>query len=78
MEGAPLPGSGFAQASRTQHYIQQKRSRLFLGVTAARDKGSSLSGQVEDEIFATAEAAMRLVFRVGRGFGGMTRFHSVA
>jgi hypothetical protein len=50
---------GFAQASRTRHYIQPKRSRLFLGVTAAQDKVSSLSAQAEDEIFSAAEVALR-------------------
>jgi hypothetical protein len=50
---------GFAQASQTRHYIQPKRSRLFLGVTAAQDKVSPLSAQAEDEIFTAAEVALR-------------------
>jgi hypothetical protein len=65
---AGLIFGGFAQASHTQHYIQPKRSRLFLGVTTAHDKGSSLSWQAEDEIFATAELALRgLKAEVRRG-----------
>lgn len=35
--------SGFAQASDTTHYIQPKRSRFFLGLTAAPDKVTNLA-----------------------------------
>jgi hypothetical protein len=50
---------GFAQASQTRHYIQPKRSRLFLGVTSGHDKISSLGSQAEDEIFTAAETSLR-------------------
>lgn len=50
--------SGFAQASRTRHYIQPKRSRLYLGLTASSGQIGNLSAQEENEIFSGAEAAL--------------------
>ena len=50
--------SGFAQASETTHYIQPKRARFFLGLTAAADQAQTLSGQEENAIFAAAEARL--------------------
>jgi hypothetical protein len=51
--------NGFAKASDTIHYIQPKRSRFLLGVTAAPDKIKSLSRGEEAEIFDTAEARFK-------------------
>jgi hypothetical protein len=51
--------SGFAQASGTMHYIQPKRSRFFLGLTAAPDKAGGLSSKEEVEIFDSAEARLK-------------------
>lgn len=51
--------SGYAQASNTTHYIQSKRSRLFLGLTAAADKALSLGNQEENQIFKTAEERLQ-------------------
>ena len=47
--------SGFAQASRTTHDIQPKRSRILLGLTAARREAGYLSNVEEGAIFAAAE-----------------------
>jgi hypothetical protein len=46
--------SGFAQASNSIHYIQPKRARFFLGLTAAPDQAGSFSRREEDAIFRTA------------------------
>lgn len=46
--------SGFAQASGSTHYIQPKRARFFLAMTAAPDKAGNFSNQEEDQIFAAA------------------------
>ena len=51
--------SGFAQASGTTHYIQPKRARFFLGLTAARDQAGSFSHQDEDAIFSVAAERLR-------------------
>ncbi len=51
--------SGFAQASGTTHYIQPKRARFFLGLTAARDQAGSFSHQDEDTIFSVAAERLR-------------------
>jgi hypothetical protein len=50
--------SGFAQASRTRHYIQPKRSRLYLGLTASAGQIGNLGAQEENGIFDTAVAAL--------------------
>ena len=50
--------SGFAQASGSTHYIQPKRARFFLGVTAAADQAGDFGNQQEDEIFAVAAARL--------------------
>jgi hypothetical protein len=50
--------SGFAQASGSTHYIQPKRARFFLGVTAAPDQAGNFGNQQEDEIFAVAAARL--------------------
>jgi hypothetical protein len=46
--------SGFAQASSTVHRIQPKRSRFYLGLTAAPEKVKRLTKDEEDMIFAAA------------------------
>lgn len=48
---------GVAQASRTTHYIQPKRARLFLGMTLAPDRGG-LSRAEEPAIFEAAKARL--------------------
>lgn len=50
--------SGFAQAGRSTHYIQPKRARFFLGLTAAPDRSGTFSNRDEDAIFATAAARL--------------------
>jgi hypothetical protein len=50
--------SGFAQASRTRHYIQPKRSRLYLGLTASAGRIGNLGAEEENGIFSAAEAAL--------------------
>jgi hypothetical protein len=50
---------GFAQASRTTHYIQPKRSRFFLGLTAAPEKIRTLAHDEEAGIFETAQASLK-------------------
>jgi hypothetical protein len=47
--------SGFAQASHTTHYIQPKRSRFTLGLTAVPDKIRTLGHQEEGPIFQSVE-----------------------
>jgi hypothetical protein len=51
--------SWFAQASATTHYIQPKRARFFLGLTAAREQAGWFSHQDEDAIFAVAADRLR-------------------
>jgi hypothetical protein len=51
--------SGFAQASQSTHYIQPKRARFFLGLTAASDRAGAFSFRDEDAIFAAAAARLR-------------------
>jgi hypothetical protein len=51
--------SGFAQASGTTHYIQPKRARFYLGLTAAPDQVQTLSSQEETAIFDAAEARLK-------------------
>ena len=51
--------SGFAQASQSTHYIQPKRARFFLGLTAAPDQAGMFSAYDEDAIFAAAAAGLR-------------------
>jgi hypothetical protein len=46
--------SGFAQASGTQHYIQPKRSRFFLSLTAAPKVLGQIGHDVEQPIFDEA------------------------
>jgi hypothetical protein len=48
----------YAQASRTRHLIQPKRSRLYLGLTAAAGEIGTFGAQEEDGIFNSAEAAL--------------------
>jgi hypothetical protein len=50
--------SGFAQASRSTHYIQPKRARFFLAMTAASDQAGNFGNQNEDAIFAVAAARL--------------------
>jgi hypothetical protein len=51
--------SGFAQASKSIHYIQPKRARFFLGLTAAPEQAGNFSAQDEDAIFAVAAARLQ-------------------
>jgi hypothetical protein len=51
--------SGFAQASGTKHYIQPKRARFYLGLTAAPDHVRTLSRAEETAIFDAAEARLK-------------------
>jgi hypothetical protein len=46
--------SGFAQASGTDHYIQPKRSRFFLSLTASRTVLGQIGHDVEQPIFDEA------------------------
>jgi hypothetical protein len=46
--------SGFAQASETEHYIQPKRSRFFLSLTAAPNLMGQLTHDDEQPIFDAA------------------------
>jgi hypothetical protein len=46
--------SGFAQASETMHYLQPKRARFFLGLTAAPDVAGNFSAREESAIFEAA------------------------
>lgn len=48
--------SGFAQASGTDHYIQPKRARHFLGLTVAPEQLRGLDAGQEQAIFAEAES----------------------
>lgn len=48
--------SGFAQASGTDHYIQPKRARHFLGLTVAPERLKGLEAGREGAIFAEAES----------------------
>jgi len=50
--------SGFAQASQVTHYIQPKRARFFLAMTAASDQAGNFGNQNEDAIFAAAAARL--------------------
>lgn len=51
--------SGFAQASHTTHYVQPKRSRMLLGLTAAPDAMTHGDHRDEAPIFAESETAAR-------------------
>lgn len=51
--------SGFAQASGTTHYIQPKRARYYLGITAVPDTLKGLSAREETAIFRDAEMQLR-------------------
>jgi hypothetical protein len=51
--------SSIAQASQTTHYIQPKRARFFLGLTAARDRAGNFSRGKEAAIFKTAAARLK-------------------
>jgi hypothetical protein len=51
--------SGFAQASHTTHYVQPKRSRMLLGLTAAPDAMRHGDRRDEAAIFAGAERTAR-------------------
>lgn len=51
--------SGFAQASATTHYIQPKRARFFLGLTAAPGEAGMFSGGDEENIFRGVEERLR-------------------
>lgn len=58
--------SGFAQASQSDHYVQPKRARYFLGLTAAPDKAGYFSNLDEDAIFEATAASLtetRIEFR---------------
>ncbi|MFT4435093.1 hypothetical protein ACMX25_17105 [Caballeronia sp. 15715] len=51
--------SGFAQASSTTHYIQPKRARLFLGLTATPDLAKRFTSDEETTIFDATEARLQ-------------------
>ncbi|WP_158937436.1 hypothetical protein [Burkholderia sp. S171] len=51
--------SGFAQASSTTHYIQPKRARLFLGLTATPDLAKRCTADEETTIFDATEARLQ-------------------
>jgi hypothetical protein len=51
--------NGFAKASDTTHYVQPKRSRFLLGLTAAPDKANELKREDEQAIFDAAEARFK-------------------
>jgi hypothetical protein len=50
--------SGFAQASGTTHFVQPKRARYYLGLTAMPDTIKGLSAQEETSIFRDAETLL--------------------
>jgi hypothetical protein len=50
---------GFAQASRTTHYIQPKRSRFYAALTVAPEQAGSFSHAAEKAIFETTEARLK-------------------
>jgi len=59
--------SGFAQASGTDHYIQPKRARHFLGLTVAPEQLRGLDAGQEQAIFAEAESRFAgTTLRTGR------------
>jgi hypothetical protein len=63
--------SGFAQASGTEHYIQPKRSRFFLSLTAVPKVYGQISHEVEEPIFQEAIESLNGTAATVHKLGGL-------